>query len=154
MEWVRYRYPISAGEIPKDCNPGNRRLPGAPIPVSKGYGYHSYLPGRCSWKKEYRLEATNFPSIHRLHPGKSFSASNAHQHYPESKWPALLQLQGLYATACYTDTIHTYIFICLFLCPAAATAISNAADTTTRHVHVLFFIGTEFLSINIEVRTT
>ena len=27
------------------------------------------------------------------------------------------------------------------------------ADTTTRHVHVLFFIGTEFLSINIEVRT-
>jgi hypothetical protein len=34
-KWVRYRYPISAGEIPKDCNPGNRRLPGAPIPVSK-----------------------------------------------------------------------------------------------------------------------
>ena len=34
-EWVRYRYPISAGEIPKDCNPGNRRLPELPFPYQK-----------------------------------------------------------------------------------------------------------------------
>src|SRR5699024_7273762 len=125
-----------------------------PFPYQKGYGYHSYLPGRCSWKKEYRIEATNFPSIHRLHPGKSFSASNAHQHYPESMWPALPPVASSLRHCMlhrHYPYLHLHLFVSLSCCrnPPSAMLLTQQPGTSMS----CFSSVQSFLSINIEVRT-
>ena len=141
-KWVRYRYLISAGVTPKEANPDNKRLSGAPIPASNKIRTPSVSTKKvlmdegipsANFKLSISSSLASAKSV--LSIRRSFALSCIQVTFTPSSCKVFKPSHAIVVLSILTSSL-----VCFFAPPPQPTS-NNTIDATTQYLHVLFFIG-------------